>query len=160
MAIVFDGPVLPDDLIEFTRNVPLPAEVGDGLEQILPNRYIDNNEVDYANVTKTGRVARFRMYDGPLHVAQRDSATVNKVKLPPVSDSLSVGELERLEMEFARTGGTNQAAIVRATPPSSRRTSSAGWRWRVVTSSATASSRCSPPRAPSRRTSRSPRGTS
>lgn len=114
MAIVFDGPILPDDLIEFTRNVPLPAELGHGLEAILPDKHLDNNRVDFSNVTKTGRVARFRMFDGPLHVAQRDSATTNVVKLPPVSDSLGVGELERLNIEFARTGGTNQSAIVNA----------------------------------------------
>lgn len=114
MAIVFDGPVLPDDLITFTRNVPLPIEVGHGLEAILPNKYVDTNRVDFANITKTGRTARFRMYDGPLHVAQRDVASTNVVKLPPLSDSLGMGELERLELEFARTGGTNQGAIVNA----------------------------------------------
>lgn len=114
MAIVFDGPVLPDDLITFTRNVPLPAEVGDGLSEILPDRLIDDNRVDYSNLTKTGRTARFRMYDGPLHVAQRDTATTSTVKLPPVSDSLGVGELERLQLEFARTGGGNQGALVNA----------------------------------------------
>lgn len=114
MAIVFDGPVIPDDLIEFTRQVPLPAELGDGLESVLPNRYLDTNRVDYGTVTQTGRVARFRMFDGPLHAAQRDIASTNTVKLPPVSDSIGVGELERLELEFARTGGTNVAAIVNA----------------------------------------------
>lgn len=112
--IVFDGPVLPDDLITFTRQVPLPPEVGNGLTDVLPDRTVDSNRVDFANITKTGRTARFRMFDGPLHVAQRDTASTSVVKLPPVSDSLGLGELERLEMEFARTGGTNQAAIVNA----------------------------------------------
>lgn len=112
--IVFDGPVLPDDLTVFTREVPLPIEVGDGLASLLPDKNIDSNRVDFANITKTGRVARFRMFDGPLHVAQRDTASTSVVKLPPVSDSLGMGELERLELEFARTGGTNQAAIVNA----------------------------------------------
>ena len=114
MAIVFDGPVLPDDLTVFTRQVPLPAEVGDGLTQLLPDKTFDTNRIDFANITRTGRVARFRMYDGPLHVAQRDTASTSVVKLPPVSDTLTMGELERLQIEFARTGGTNETAIVNA----------------------------------------------
>jgi hypothetical protein len=36
------------------------------------------------------------------------------VQLPPLSDAISMGELERLQLEFARTGGTNQAAFVDA----------------------------------------------
>jgi len=114
MAIVYDGPVLPDDLITFIRQVPLPVEIGDGLSDVLPEKQVDTNRVDYANITKTGRVARFRMFDGPLHVAQRDTATTSVVKLPPVSDSLSMGELERLSLEFARSGGTNETAIINA----------------------------------------------
>lgn len=112
MAIVFDGPVLPDDLTVFTRQVPLPNRMT--LNQLLPDKLIDTNRVDFGNITKTGRTARFRMFDGPLHVAQRDAASTSTVKLPPLSDSLGMGELERLELEFARTGGTNQNAFVNA----------------------------------------------
>lgn len=112
--IVYDGPVLPDDLITFTREVPLPVEIGGGLQDFLPDRMFDSNRVDYSNITKTGRTARFRMYDAPLHVAQRDTASTSVVKLPPVSDTLGMGELERLNLEFARTGGTNQEAILNA----------------------------------------------
>jgi hypothetical protein len=114
MAIVLDGPILPRDLIEFVRQVPLPAELGDGLSQLLPDKTVDTNRVDMANYTKTGRVARFRMFDGPIHVAQRDTVSVSQVKLPPLSDSLSMGELERLQIEFARTGGTNTDQFINA----------------------------------------------
>jgi hypothetical protein len=112
MAIVFDGPVLPDDLTVFVREVPLPNALT--LNQLLPDKYIQSNRLDFANITKTGRTARFRMFDGPLHVAQRDTASTSVVKLPPLSDSLGMGELERLQLEFARTGGTNQGAFVNA----------------------------------------------
>jgi hypothetical protein len=37
-----------------------------------------------------------------------------QVKLPPLSSSVSMGELERLQLEFARAGGGNSAAIVNA----------------------------------------------
>jgi len=112
MAIVFDGPVLPDDLTVFVREVPLPNSLT--LNQLLPDKLVNSNRIDFGNITKTGRTARFRMFDGPLHVAQRDTASTSVVKLPPLSDSLGMGELERLQLEYARTGGTNQAAFVDA----------------------------------------------
>jgi hypothetical protein len=36
------------------------------------------------------------------------------VHLPPLSDAIGMGELETLQLEFARTGGTNQQAFVDA----------------------------------------------
>jgi hypothetical protein len=39
---------------------------------------------------------------------------VQTVQLPPLSDTLQMGELERLRLQFARTGGTNQNAFVNA----------------------------------------------
>lgn len=112
MAIVYDGPVLPDDLTEFVRTVPQPAQFV--LDSVLPNSYISTNRVDVGQITKTNRTARFRAYDANLHVAQRDSGQVQTVQLPPLSDSLAMGELERLKLEYARTGGTNQNAFVDA----------------------------------------------
>lgn len=112
MAIVFDGPVLPDDLTVFVREVPLPANLV--LNQILPDRYVKTNRVDVGTLTKTGHTARFRAYDAPLHVGKRNVASLTTVHLPPLSDSLTMGELERLELEFARTQGTNQAAFADA----------------------------------------------
>lgn len=112
MAIVYDGPVLPDDLTEFVREVPTPANFV--LDQILPNVYIQSNQVDVGEITRTNRTARFRAYDANLHRAKRDAAQVRTVTLPPLSDTLQMGELERLKLEFARTGGTNQNAFVSA----------------------------------------------
>jgi hypothetical protein len=112
MAIVFDGPVTPDALTTFVREVPTPAD--QVLNQLLPDRYFTNNSIDVQEITRTNRTARFRAYDGRLHVSQRDTSTLKQVKLPPLSTSLSMGELERLQLEFARTGGTNQGAIVDA----------------------------------------------
>jgi len=112
MAIIFDGPVAPDALTEFVRQVPTPTN--QVLNQILPDRTFPTNRLDVSTLTQRGRTARFRAFDSSLHVTQRDVATLKTVKLPPLSDSISMGELERLQLEFARTGGTNMTALVNA----------------------------------------------
>lgn len=112
MAIVFDGPVAPDDITAFVRAVPQSDDFL--LDQLLPNRYFDDNEVDFAELTRTNRTARFRSWDGRLHVSERDTGSTKKVKLPPLSSSLSTGEYERLQLEFSRTGGSNNQALVQA----------------------------------------------
>lgn len=112
MAIFYEAPVLADDLTMFTRNVPLFQNFT--LNQILPDRTILDNRVDVGTLTRQGRTARFRVFDGPIHVARRDSFQVYNVALPPLSDSLAIGEYERLQMEFARTQGTRQRALVDA----------------------------------------------
>src|ERR1044071_1351053 len=105
MAIVFDGPVTPDALTTYVREVPTPAD--QVLNTLLPDRYFDRNSIDVQEITRTTRTARFRAYDGRLHVSERDTSILKTVKLPPLSSSLSMGEYERLQLEFARTGGTN-----------------------------------------------------
>ena len=112
MAIVFDGPVAPDALTEFVRQVPTPNNLI--LSQFLPDRHFTTNRVDESTLPVRGRTARFRAFDANVHVSQRDTATLKTVKLPPLSDSISVGELERVQLEMARTGGTNMGAIVNA----------------------------------------------
>ncbi|WP_300680750.1 major capsid protein [Nocardioides sp.] len=112
MAIVYDGVVTPDDLIDFVREVPTPAEFM--LDQILPNVYIDSNEVDVTELTRTNRTARFRAFDANLHRARRDVGTLRTVTLPPLSDTLTMGEYERLKIQFARTGGTRTEALTQA----------------------------------------------
>lgn len=112
MALVFDGPVTPDALTTFVREVPTPAE--QVLNRLLPDRYFTDNTIDFSEYTRTNRTARFRAYDGRLHVSERDVYTTKQVKLPPLSSSLSMGELERLNLQFARTGGTNTRAIIDA----------------------------------------------
>lgn len=112
MAILYDGPVLPDDLTTFVRSVPQPYALM--LNKILPDSYVQTNRVDVGIITRTNRTARFRAYDANLHVAQRDQAQVSSVELPPLSDTLAMGELERLRLEYARTGGTNTTAFIEA----------------------------------------------
>lgn len=112
MAIVTEGPVLPDDLVTYVRVVPQPANFI--LDQMFPNVYILNNRVDVGQITRTNRTARFRSFDADPHVNRRDTAQVSTVQLPALSDSLSMGELERLRIEQMRFQGQNQAAFVDA----------------------------------------------
>jgi hypothetical protein len=107
MAIFFDAPVDPDDLTTFVREVPVNR--GGQTRRLLSmfgTRQVDRNEVDFAQIVKTNRVARFRSWDGRIHVSTRDTGSEKRVPLPPVSTSLNMGEYERLQLEFARTGGT------------------------------------------------------
>ncbi len=90
MALVFDGPVTPDALTSFVREVPSPAD--QVLNTILPDRVLNRNTVDLSELTRTNRTARFRAFDARLHVSARDISTMKQVKLPPLSSSVSVGE--------------------------------------------------------------------
>lgn len=112
MPIIFDAPVTPDALTGFVREVPTPAS--QILSNILPNQIIDKAEVDLAELTRTNRTARFRAWDARLHVSERDVTVTRKAKLPPLSTSISVGELERLQLEYARLGGSSQTAMINA----------------------------------------------
>jgi hypothetical protein len=112
MALVFDGPVSPDALTAFVREVPTPAD--QVLNQLLPDRVLNRNTIDLSELTRTNRTAKFRAFDARLHVSQRDITLTKQAKLLPLSSSISVGELERLQLEFARLGGTNTAALVDA----------------------------------------------
>ena len=80
----------------------------------MPNRYLDRNTLDFSELTRTNRTARFRTFDGRIHVSERDTAMTRTVKLPPLSSSANVGELERLQLEAARTGGGGNAATANA----------------------------------------------
>jgi hypothetical protein len=112
MAIFYEAPVNPDDLTMFTRAIPMDQNYV--LNQILPDRMINDNRVDVGTLTRRGRTARFRVFDGPIHVSARDSYEVRNVALPPLSDALHLGEYERLQMQFARLQGGNQRALVDA----------------------------------------------
>jgi hypothetical protein len=112
MPIFFDAPVSPDDLTAFVREVPTPSTLA--LSTLFPTVTVDDNKVDFAEIIQTNRTARFRTFDGRIHVSERDTGSEKRVKLPPLSSSLSMGEYERLQLEFARTSGTNQAALARA----------------------------------------------
>lgn len=112
MAIFFDAPVAPDDLTTFVREVPTDSSLR--LSQLFPTRFVDDNTVDFAEIIRTNRTARFRSFDGRIHVSERDTGSEKRVKLLPLSSSLSMGEYERLQLQFARTAGTNQQALANA----------------------------------------------
>ena len=104
MGIFFDAPVPVDAITTFTRNVPLPTSLA--LSQLFPARTFPSNVVDLAEITATNRTARYRTWDGALHVSKRDTGKTSRVPLLPLSSSLNMGEYERLQLEFARVGGT------------------------------------------------------
>lgn len=112
MAIFFDAPVSPDALTTFVRQVPQP--VNNALSALFPTRFLDSNTVDFAEIVQTNRTARYRSYDGRIHVSERDAGSEKRVPLIPLSTSLSLGEYERLQLEFARSGGTNQGRLAQA----------------------------------------------
>jgi hypothetical protein len=112
MAIFFDAPVEPDALTTFVREVPTPSTLA--LSSLFPTEFSNDNTVDFAEIVRTNRTARFRTWDGRIHVSSRDAGEEKRVKLPPLSSSLSMGEYERLQLEFARTAGTNQQALAAA----------------------------------------------
>jgi hypothetical protein len=112
MAILFDAPIEPDDLTVFVRDVPLPVDFR--LYPDAARNEVQDNKVDWAEITRTNRTARFRAWDGRIHVSTRDTATEKTVALPPLSTSFNMGEYERLQLEFARNGGTREQALARA----------------------------------------------
>ncbi|WP_087507921.1 major capsid protein [Cellulomonas iranensis] len=112
MALVFDAPVSNEALTTFVRNVPVDSELR--LLNQVPSRTVARGEISLAEVFRRNRTARYRSFDGRIHVSARDGGTTKTVKLLPLSSSLSMGEYERLQLEFARTGGTNTAALADA----------------------------------------------
>jgi len=109
MAIFFDAPVPPADLTTFVREVPLPSQLT--LTARMGRRDLRTNYVDFAEIVRTNRTARFRTYDGRIHVSERDTGSEKRVRLLPLSSSLTLGEYERLQLEFARFGGTDVQAL-------------------------------------------------
>lgn len=112
MVIFFDAAVEPDDVTEFTREVPVPRSLTFLSE--FPRRDIDNNMIDFAEIVRTNRTAKYRSFDGRIHVSERDVGSEKRVRMLPLSSSLNMGEYERLQLEFSRLGGTNQQALARA----------------------------------------------
>ncbi|QYB01470.1 major capsid protein [Rhodococcus sp. USK10] len=112
MAIFFDAPVSPDALITFVRRVPTPSD--NALSRLFPTITSDKNTVDFAEIVQKNRTAKYRSPDGAIHVSERDVGSEIRVPLATLSDSLGLGEYERLQMEFARTGGTFKERLVEA----------------------------------------------
>lgn len=112
MAIFFDAPVSPDALTTFTREVPFGSNLG--LLNLFGRQTSENNMVDFAEIVRTNRMARYRSFDGRIHVSERDTGSEKRVGLLPLSSSLNMGEYERLQLEFARFGGTNTQRLAAA----------------------------------------------
>lgn len=113
MAINYDAPVNPVDLTTFVRRVPTPDNLT--LSSIFPSEVREETEVNFAEITKLNRAARFRAPDGRIHVADRDGGTERVVKMIPLSDSRNQGEYERLRRQMQRLGGTRIEALEQAT---------------------------------------------
>jgi hypothetical protein len=103
------------DLAELTRFartvVPLPDTFG--LDQFLPNDYIDDIRVDTGLFTQTNRSAVFRAYDAETPIGQRDTFSTKSVKIPPLGQKLPVGEYERIQLERARGSQNGRAEFAR-----------------------------------------------
>lgn len=112
-GILFDpadgGYVSPDAITSFIRQIPSAPEYA--LESILPDKFFPTNKVNWSNLTRRNRTARYRAFDGRIHSSSRDLGGGGTVQLPPLSSSMNVGELESLELAFAQTGGTNVGAL-------------------------------------------------
>lgn len=110
--ILFDAPVPPDELTYAIRNIPVNAEFK--LLNLFGMTYSASHEVRWGDIARRNRTARYRAFDGRIFVSDRDGASDKMVRLAPFSNSLNMGEYERLQVEFARLGGTNKAALVGA----------------------------------------------
>lgn len=110
--IMFEGPTTPDDVTAFVREVPSRRNLV--LLNEFPVRFEEDNTVDFSEIVRTNRTAKYRSFDGRIHVSRRDAASERRVRLAPLSTSLSEGELERLNREFTRLGGSNERARERA----------------------------------------------
>lgn len=112
MAIVFDAQVGPDALTAYVRNVP--AEDNLALLNAFPTRTNESNTINFSEIVKRNRTAKYRAFDGSISVSDRDTGTASSVGMIPLSDSRNMGEYERLKLEFARTGGTNTSILANA----------------------------------------------
>lgn len=110
--LFFDAPVANDALTQFVREVPFNSNLG--LTNLFGRRDVDTNTVDFSEIVRTNRMARYRSFDGRIHVSSRDTGSEKRVPLLPLSSSLNQGEYERLQREFARLQGGNVALLERA----------------------------------------------
>lgn len=112
MSIFWDAPVEPDDITAFMREVPTPLEFS--LLNAFSRDEKEDNTIDFAEIVRTNRTARYRSWDGRVHVSQRNTGSDGRIKMIPLSSSLETGEYERLQKEFAKTGGTRTKALENA----------------------------------------------
>ncbi|RBO87031.1 major capsid protein [Nocardia puris] len=104
MALFLDGPVPLDATATYTQSIPMPSNLA--LSGLFPRREFDSDTIDFATITKTNRAARYRNWDGTHWVSARDTGKQDRVRMLPLGATLSMGEYERRQLEFARLGGT------------------------------------------------------
>lgn len=113
MAIFFDAEVTPDALTAFVRELPTPDELA--FFNSIRTQTVDDHKVNFSELVETNRVATFRAWDGNFQTIGRDSASSSEATLMPLgAQAAALGEYERLQLQFARTGGTNKAALANA----------------------------------------------
>ena len=110
--LFFDAPVENDALTAFVREVPFDSNLG--LLNLFGRRDVETNTVDFSEIVRTNRTARYRSFDGRIHVSSRDTGSEKRVPMIPLSTSLNMGEYERLQLQFAALQGGNQARLARA----------------------------------------------
>ncbi len=113
MAIFFDAEVTPDALTAFVRELPTPDNLA--LFNNIGTQFLQDHKVNFSELVETNRVASFRTWDGNFPTLGRDSASSSEATLMPLGVQASaLGEYERLQLQFARTSGTNKAALANA----------------------------------------------
>lgn len=112
MGLFLDGPIPLEDTIVYTQGIPLPSQ--NTLSASFPRREYDTDEIDFAVIARTNRVAKFRNWDGGFWVAPRDTGLEKRVRMLPLGGQLEVGEYERRQQEYRRYGGTIQQILVDA----------------------------------------------
>ncbi len=113
MAIFFDADVAPDALTAFVRELPTPDNLA--FYNDIGAQFLDDHKVNFSEIVETNRVASFRTWDGNFPTIGRDSASSSEATLMPLGvQGAPLGEFERLQLQFARTGGTNRAALANA----------------------------------------------
>lgn len=113
MAIFFDAEVNPDALTAFVRELPTPDDLA--LLPALGYQTVNDHKVNFSELVQTNRVASFRTWDGNFPTLGRDGGSSSEVGLLPLgAQAAALGEYERLQLQFARTGGTNKAALADA----------------------------------------------
>lgn len=104
MAIFWDAPVPPDALTTFIREIPFGSN--NGLLNTFGRQTVDGNTVDFAEIVRTNRIARYRTFDGRIHVSERDTGSEKRVRIAPLSSSLNMSEYERLQYQYATLGAS------------------------------------------------------
>ena len=110
--ILFDAPVAPDELTYAMRALDPGPDLT--LSGLVPIQTVNSNTIRWGSITRRNRLAKYRSFDGAIPVSQRDTAEDRMVRLAPFSNSLNLGEYERLQQEFLTMGGSQARVLVEA----------------------------------------------